>query len=77
MPMKEVLERHGPTLESLKLHEKEVYYDPTVCGRRERDTLSVEELEMIRDMCPKLERLEVDVDRNRTWVRSNLSFPPR
>lgn len=76
MPMGEILKRHGASLESLKLHEKETHYDPTACATRERDTLSMGELEGIREACPKLQKLEVDVDRNGSWV-CLFSFPTR
>jgi hypothetical protein len=68
VPVKEILKKHGSTLTSLRLHERESLYEYEQREDRPRDALGAGELRLIRDMCPNLETLDVDVDRNGTWV---------
>jgi hypothetical protein len=51
-----VLARHGPTLQKLELNEREQV-------RTERKGLSLDELKLIRDNCPNLTSLGIDMNR--------------
>lgn len=54
----DVILRHGPKLESLELHEREM------CNvEPPRRLLSIEEIAMIRDSCPVLREFTLDIDR--------------
>ncbi|KIW65897.1 hypothetical protein PV04_08112 [Phialophora macrospora] len=58
-----ILARHGSTLTTLHLHEREDHWYSL------RDTLSVEELRSIRQSCPKLKELTFDVNRTSQLLR--------
>ncbi|KAL8707433.1 MAG: hypothetical protein Q9225_007755 [Loekoesia sp. 1 TL-2023] len=60
--LRKILRRHGPGLETLKLREWESdnVFNP-------RPVLSPAQLVEVRDLCPKLKHLSIDVDRNGTW----------
>ena len=57
--------RHGPELMRLKLHEFENFRE----GKR-RIVLSLDSLMLLRESCPELDILEVDINRDGQWVRS-------
>ncbi|KAL1742730.1 hypothetical protein HDZ31DRAFT_65709 [Schizophyllum fasciatum] len=54
-----VLARHGPSLRRLHIHQREVYPEPGVPPRR---VLSIGELTSIRDDCPHLIDISIDID---------------
>lgn len=57
-----ILACHGPTLETLQLHERE-----TTGGfndQERRQVLGIEEIKAIREACPKLKDLTIDCDRH-------------
>ena len=58
-PLAEIVESHCPALSSLSLHQGESH-DP----RLRRPTLSVDDLSYIRDSCPSLTHLGLDLDRD-------------
>lgn len=55
--------RHGKTLEHLKLHETERYAGPGI-----RPVLSIQDLKCLSIECPRLEILDIDLNRNGQWV---------
>lgn len=75
VPLKRILERHCPTLKELKIHERDYLHamDEQYGIDRPREALEEEELKLIRDECPDLESLTVDVNRDGEWVCS-LTF---
>ncbi|KIW97729.1 uncharacterized protein Z519_01313 [Cladophialophora bantiana CBS 173.52] len=58
VPLHTILNQHGASLEELQLHERE---DPD--GLSLRDPFSVEELRSIRESCPRLRVLTIDLNR--------------
>lgn len=60
MNLTEILDRHGAALETLEIHEWEGDHFL-------RPTLSRAELEQIRQKCPSLSKLSLDINRNGTW----------
>lgn len=60
-PLAEILERHGPSLHHLSLHQRE----SSVPGLR-RPMLTLEEIDHISQTCPGLESLGLDLDRDVT-----------
>ena len=60
--------RHGPTLRLLELHERE---------DNRRDPISVDEIKQIRDRCPNLEDLTVDIRRETRDGRKEIHNPQK
>jgi hypothetical protein len=60
IPLQIILERHGKTLRTLQLHERELV--PRY-GQERRKLLSTEDLKSIKSSCPKLRDLTIDIDR--------------
>ena len=56
----EILDRHGDSIETLKIHEWEGNHFL-------RPTLSRSDLEQITQKCPSLSKLGLDINRNGTW----------
>jgi hypothetical protein len=67
VPLHSVLEKHGPTLQSLVLATYESQ-TPNVT----RQTFSVEQIDQIISSCPQLTHLALDVHRNGTWPNATL-----
>jgi hypothetical protein len=60
IPLTTILSRHGQTLRTLQLHERETTANH---GRQLRKLLTFEDLEAIRTGCPNLRDLTIDIDR--------------
>jgi len=58
VPLSTILSRHGPTLKTLQLHEREA-----TRVSEPRGLLSAENIKSIRDACPRLKDLTFDMDR--------------
>lgn len=69
-PLREILNRHCPSLQSLSLTQSE----SSIPSKR-RPMLSLEDIGAIRDSCPSLTALELDIDRNATtgWPLQTLT----
>ncbi|EXJ75472.1 uncharacterized protein A1O5_02168 [Cladophialophora psammophila CBS 110553] len=63
VPLSTILNQHGATLEELQLHERE---DPD--GLSLRDPFSVEELRSVRESCPRLRVLTIDLNRTSRYL---------
>jgi hypothetical protein len=64
IPLSTILSRHGPTLKTLQLHERE-----TTRVSEPRRLLSAENIESIRDACPRLKDLTFDMDRENSKLK--------
>ena len=62
LPVEKFVEVHGNTLKALEVHEYATYNSVP------RPVFNTTQLAQIRDQCPHLEKLELDVNRNGTWV---------
>lgn len=60
IPLDNILKRHGQTLRTLQLHERETTAD---YDEEKRRLLSLEDLKSIKAQCPRLRDLTVDIDR--------------
>ena len=69
LPLIEIVESHCPSLSSLSLHQGETH-DP----RLRRPMLSVDDLHYIRDSCPSLTHLGLDLDRDAHTGWPNSTF---
>ncbi|KAI1440657.1 hypothetical protein F5Y02DRAFT_401963 [Annulohypoxylon stygium] len=65
----ENLLRHGNTLRSLTIHQDEDYE-----GRWRHETINAETLIKIRDRCPHIEELNLDISRNGDWPYEMLDI---
>ena len=61
VPLDTILTRHGETLKTLQLHERETTAD---FGSERRRLLSVDDLKAIKDECTQLRDLTIDIDRH-------------
>lgn len=64
LPVGQFLEVHGKSLRALEMHEQASY------RTEPRPVLNDTQLVRLREECPRLEKLELDVNRNGTWVLS-------
>lgn len=69
-----VLATHGPTIETLQLHEREAptLMPPYSAGEERRQVVSVDEVKAIREACPKLQDLTIDCARHTQDLQTEI-----
>lgn len=69
--LEELLNHHGQTLTSLQLHEKEPPSGPHASMPSTRQPVTPEEIRLIRQSCPKLLDLTIDLNREDEFLNMN------